>query len=335
MHVKVGNLSFTVPIQDVIFTPEEMQELANLLASQLVATAPPTVSQTPAPPEDARSAQDEHIIHDLSLIKSADIPQMTFVIIANRVLGLKTNKRTMASSYPALEQAASKWLTRPIQEPFMGLFLAKSKAPLLGPVYIAVGLNRQSQLVTLGVEEARSAEPFLRALIARGLKPKDIEVGVLGLDQELERAFQKAFPKAVVARDWDSVIEAAPEAVRPELREVTFLSSEKSARSALQKALKKHSSAKPIVEPQLDALLAYYQFPEGLQRVLRNLNPIYRLEREYVARTKHAKNERDAWLLVTWCTMRLQYHWFKIPVDAPQLSNLRYVKELGERRAER
>ncbi len=110
-------------------------------------------------------------------------------------------------------------------------------------------------------------------------------------------------------------------------------SSENAARiafSALKTAMGNDAGrAVHCLEKDLDSLLAHYKFDKQFWRVLRTTNPIERVNKELKRRTKSMETigEKTLMVLVAFTAMRLEFNWLKVPVDAPALNNLKFMKD--------
>jgi hypothetical protein len=253
----------------------------------------------------------------------------TIVMVSRKLLHIDTTGKRLGDSYDAIAARAAQWLSRPIKDVFSTIFISELKVPPGVSGHAVIGLNSSNQMVILSVE-ASDIQTTLKKLQARGLRSNGVQTLVLPLSEKIEDAARKTFPNAEVQRDWLSVIANAPPQFRPAIKEMMLETSVNGTKNKFKQAAKSHPAIRDYVDPYLDELLTYFKYDKSSWRVLRGLASNERLESELSRRSKKASNQEEAQILTSWIALRLQFHWLKIPVDSPQLSSLRYIKEQAD-----
>ncbi len=314
MLITIGGVTIKVTLDD-----QELQKLVDITSKGQ--SKRPISYQEPEIEYEEESEGVSHAQSDLDLLRTRSISQHTVVMVARKMLNIDTTSKKLVSSYPQIAEAAERWAKRSLKESYKILYVSRIAVPTLGDALCAVGLNEDNQFIILSVETGATVRAALKGLISRGLRANNVKLGVLGVDKEIEKEFVSLFPSATIQRCWASVTSSAPVELREQIRGLSMISSEKALRNIKSPKLAKY------LEPYVEELTAYLDFDKKLWRVLRTLNPNIRLHAALKTRVKLVANEHEAQVLVTWECLRIQYHWKKIPVDAEQLSNLRYIKK--------
>jgi hypothetical protein len=326
MRVKIGNVEMDID-------PEDLKRLLGL--GQQVTPTPQSVPITitnhePLPVINQRSVEEtapEVARRGIELIQESGMTLHSIVMVARKILHIETTGKRLGDSYDALAARASLWLSRPVKDTFTALFISEIKIPPGVAGYAVIGLNSTNQMVILAIEPGSEPVQVFKRLQARGLRVNSVKLIVLPIDDKIEKAAKMMFVNASVQRCWLSVISNAPSSLRSAIKDMMLETSPADTKAKLKAATKLNPDIKKYVEPYLPELLTYFQFDRALWRVLRGLASNERLGSELTRRSKKATSPEEAQILTSWIALRLQFHWIKIPVDSPQLSSLRYIKE--------
>lgn len=113
-----------------------------------------------------------------------------------------------------------------------------------------------------------------------------------------------------------------------------YTQSEDEAREAF-KALKTAMGsdaqrAVQCLEKDINSLVVHYRFDKRYWTALKTTNPIERINKEFKKRSKPmgALGENTLECLLAFTALRLEMGWRRIPIDAPQLANL---KKMGHK----
>jgi putative transposase len=211
---------------------------------------------------------------------------------------------------------------------------------------VILGINKNNIRSILAIEPGTKDnidawESAFSELIKRGLKTKDVRVGIMDGLPGLENLFKKTFPKSVTARCWVHAKKNALAKIPARLRQgfnllvedVMYAGSEDQARQAF-KALKSAMGADGqravlCLEKDLDALVVHYRFEKSLWMGLKTTNPIERVNKEFKKRSKvmGSLGERTLNCLLAFTALRLEMGWRKVPINAPQLANLKNISD--------
>ncbi len=325
MLINIGGVTIKVILDD-----QELKKLVDLTRNQPASSSPLLIDDESSEDRelsttkiDTRQAQ-----HEIELLESRDISLHTIVMVARKMLNIDTTGKKLFSSYTQISEAAESWLTRTIRETYAIIYIHQIEVPKLGSHLAIVGLSAEKQLTILSLHKGEDVKGALKALVARGLRAGNVRLGILGLNKKIEDGFRSVFPKATIGRCWHSISLTAPESLRNKIKDISILTSLKEIKKQMVE-----SKVSKYLELHLPELTAYLEFDQSLWRVLRTMSPLYRLNNSLRSRIRSVANEREAIVLVTWECLRIQYHWRKIPVDAEQLSNLRYIKKHADEAA--
>lgn len=267
------------------------------------------------PPITVHPAKKQDRGHLLNLLDAIGISNQTAMIVANKMFGTTLTLRSFEKEVPKLEKWALEWMEKPAEGKIWALYIAEVNLSTHGKYLSAVGLNEKNQFIILALEETFSK--LLARLQSRGVRPKEIKLGVLSFHVNIRKEFEKAFPNADIALDWQEFIDMT-------------IGSENKER-AKEGMLSKNPKEVVKIVKQLNGpkeLLTYQKFDSELHRALHTTAPVVRIEKDLRSKLRNPeiKDSEDREQAKIWGLMRLQYHWFKIPADAKQLKNLRYIK---------
>jgi transposase-like protein len=300
----------------------------------------------------AREQIDPRLKQDLAILHLAGLSTRMLSMISKRLLGVEISADTVSKSLEVVEEKALAWLERPLVEPYWALFIDGTNFRIQRrgstekePSLVVLGLNSKNQMSILAITPGQKDNVFcwkavFNDLKKRGLNPNEVCVGIMDGLSGLETAFKEEFPKAQTARCWVHALRNAlaktpkrlTESFKMLAHKVMYASGEDAAREAFA-ALKESMGqdahgAVMCLEKDLDSLLVHYRFEKTLWRCLKTTNPIERVNRELKRRTKTMETlgERTLRIVSAFTALKLEYGWQKIPMDSPQLLELRYVK---------
>jgi hypothetical protein len=271
------------------------------------------VSQISLPIENVQNELPKNA--DMDLLEKLGLSMKSIVQIANRVLGFSTSGPKIETQLPEIKKAALGFTSRQIKEPIWALMIAPIKLPVIGPTVGAVGINEENQLVILGFDE--DAPNLYKSLASRGVRPGKVRLGILSFDLEDKKGFKKAFPEAEIQVDWQEFLERAP----ANQKEIIIKARDTENRSMAMKLMSK------VTAPA--EMFTYLSYDPSLWRAIRNTLPLKRIQADLRQKLKPDLIETadKAKYSLAWALMRLQYHWYKIPVNSDALKGLKYIAE--------
>jgi putative transposase len=301
----------------------------------------------------SREQIDPRLKEDLAVLHLAGISTRTLAMISKRILGVEVGKQTISNSLAVLEPKALQWLERPLTKEYWALFIDGTNFRIQRrgstekePSLVVIGIDDKNRLSILTIQpglkdNADSWREVFSDLVKRGIKTKSVRIGVMDGLPGLETAFKETFTTALTGRCWVHALRNALAKTPQRLREAFHqlatdamtATSENAARvafSALKIAMGNDAGrAVHCLEKDLESLLAHYKFDKPFWRSLRTTNPIERVNKELKRRTKSMETigEKTLMVLVAFTAMRLEYNWLKVPVDAPALNNLKFMKD--------
>jgi putative transposase len=173
-------------------------------------------------------------------------------------------------------------------------------------------------------------ESVFRSLVERGLDAQAVELGIMDGLPGLQALFKRFFPRSQTQRCQKHAKANACRRVRKKERElfskdlnrVFYASSESAARVAFF-TLKEQwgrlfPSAVQIIEKDLDSLLTFFQFDPTYWTVLRTINPIERLNKEFKRRTKAMEvtgGEISTYRCLVYVSQTMEYRWSFHPLS--------------------
>ena len=297
---------------------------------------------------------DPRLKEDLAVLHLAGISTRLMAMLSKRILGLKVSADTVSKSLGVIEDRATQWLTRPLDnKKYWALFIDGTNFRIQRrgstekePSLVVVGLDARNCMSILAVEpgtkdNVESWRAVFNELNKRGFDSSSVRVGVMDGLPGLEKLFIEMFPKSVTARCWVHALRNAlaktpsrlHDAFKLLAQEVMYASSENQARMAFEKlkgAMDQDARrAVHCLEKDIDSLLVHYRFDKRFWRTLRTTNPIERVNKELKRRVKSMETigERTLETLIAFTAMRLEFYWQRTAVDNMTVENLIYVKE--------
>lgn len=253
---------------------------------------------------------------DIKMLIHAGFSRKTLAMVVNKVLDIPVRGQTLAKKFHLAEDAALRYLRRPISNDIWAVFIAEVDISDEGQELCAIGLSQKNQLIVLALEKA-TPEAFFEKLKYRGLDQTQLKLGVLSFRTGAVNAFRTAFPNTELGLDWQEFLTSANDDT---LRDVMGFED----REGLERALQDTRAPKELA--------SFMKFDKRLWRALKTTAPVQRLGRDLKSKLRHRaiQSSRQQGLVRAFSIIRLQYHWLKIPVDAPQLRNLKYIQPQAE-----
>lgn len=278
---------------------------------------------------------DPRIKEDMAVMHLAGISNRTLAMISNRVLNIEVSKDTINHSMASIQATAIKWLERPLEKEFWALYVdgtyfnvqrrgSTEKEPML----VVLGIDQHDRRSILAIDQGTkdSADCWrtvFDSLIARGLNPKKIKIGIMDGLPGLEKAFKEKFPQSVTARCWvhasmnasNKCPERLSVAFSELLSNVMYANSQQEAKDQFQTLKntmgKDALRAVSCIEKDLDSLVAHYAFDKIYWRALKTTNPIERVNKELKRRIKSMETigESTLTILVAFTALRLEMGW--------------------------
>jgi hypothetical protein len=281
-------------------------------SSEVKPVAPASRPLPPIEEEEPDVAPAPAPTGDLAAVMKLGLTPKTVLQIANKVLNFTIKGPELQNSFGDVKKASLQFLSRKIKDPIWALFVASISIPVLGEVVTAVGLNNENQLILLGIE--KNSKDLYEDIISRGVKPKDIKVGVLSFSLPETKTFEKTFPNAQIQFDWFEYRDQTPGAsAKALIGDAMYKEKETEVKKMLVKL-------KPPSE-----LFTYFNFDKKLWRALRTTSSLKRIEKDLGAKLKtYDEDTEEAKLAMVWGLMRLQYQWYKVPADSEVLNNLKF-----------
>lgn len=302
------------------------------------------------PPQER---MDPRLKEDMGVLHLAGISTRTLSMISKRILGIAVSTQTVTNALHRIEPGALRWLYRRLDTEYWALFidgtnfnLQRAGTTEREPALVVLGLDGQNRLSILAIEPGQKDNAdcwrmIFRGLKERGLKTEAVTLGIMDGLPGLETAFEEAFVQAKAARCWvhamNNIMAKVPKRFRETFKSladgVGYAESEAQAREAFThlKAVMGQDASRAVqcLAKDLEALLVHYRYDRKLWRSLRSTNPIERVNKELKRRTKSMESmgEKTLMIVAAFTALRLELNWQKMPVDAPQLQNLMYIKQ--------
>lgn len=287
-------------------------------ASDVRVTSPPEavhpkLEQPNKPLKDARDT----VARDVRMLVQSGFTKKTLSMIVSKVLGIQVDGKNLAEKFLDAEIAALEFLDRRVPPDIWAIYVAPVEIAGEETVTAAIGLSEKNQLVILALEPLAPA-PFFEKLKVRGLTTEQLKIGILSFHSAAIKEFRQAFPTSSLALDWQEFIDLSVGTDTKEfLRDAMKFEDPEAILGALD-------AAKAPKE-----LGTFMEFKKDLWRVLKTTSPVKRMAKDLRGKLRsrviQTKEHRE--LVKVFSLIRLQYHWLKIPVDAPQLRNLKYMQE--------
>jgi len=296
---------------------------------------------------------DPKLKEDLAVLHLAGISSRDLEMMSKRILGLEVSRQTVSNSLGCIEEKALEWLTRPINASYWALYIdgTNFKIQRRGsterePSLVVLGIDENNHKSILAIEPGTKDnvdawEAVFKELIRRGLKTDDVRIGIMDGLPGLEKLFKSVFTKSVTARCWIHSLRNAMAKTPARFRlafkklaeDVMYAKSEDSAKQAF-KALKEAMGADAeravrCIEKDLESLTVHYRFERRFWMALKTTNPIERVNKEFKKRSRSmgTMGEKTLESLLAFTALRLEMNWKKVPVDAPQLAKLKYMRD--------
>ena len=201
-------------------------------------------------------------------------------------------------------------------------------------------ITKESVLVVIGVAEdgtkdvltfeagdketATHWEAVFHSLIERGLRHREVQLGIMDGLVGLERVFKETFPNAQIQRcqvhKAKNVLCRVPRRYRKEfarwMRAVFYAESKIEAKENMKKLEEKWINIVPVavecLKKDVDRCLTYLDFPREHWISLRTTNAIERLHKEYKRRTKPmeiAAGEYSLYRILYYVSRRMEETW--------------------------
>jgi putative transposase len=229
--------------------------------------------------------------------------------ITKRLFGKEYSAGTVSQINKELTEKMREWLSSPIEDDVVYLFIdglnlpvrryVVSKESLLMVIGITKDGRRKILGVQLGDKESSSCwREFFKDLKARGLKGKVLRMGIMDGLPGLMDAFSEAFPKAKIQRcivhKLRNVAVKLPRSIRKDCldhckRIFNASSLEEAKRNFMAWKEKWYwiaPTAVECVEKDLEFLLNFYHYPKGQWKSIRSTNMIERTFKEFRRRTR-------------------------------------------------
>jgi transposase-like protein len=303
----------------------------------------------------SREQIDPRIKEDLAVLHLSGLSNRVLAMVSRRLLGVEVSTDTVTKSLDVVEGRALEWLERPLEKKYWALFIDGTNFRIQRrgstekePTLVVLGIDSDNHMSLLALEpgnkdDATTWRQVFKDLIARGLDPLDVQIGVMDGLPGLETAFKESFTKAVTGRCWVHSMRNALAKVSDRLSvafkqladKIMYASSEEDARHAftvLKAAMGVDADrAVRVIEKDLESLLAHYKFEKRFWRVLRTTNPIERVNKELKRRTKSMETlgEKTLQVLLAFTAMRLEYNWQRFTVDSTHLDKLTNKKNIN------
>lgn len=257
---------------------------------------------------------------DIVLLKAIGFSNKTLQTIFNKVIDPDSEWNLDAKNErQEVLPAVKAWLASPLPKDIWALFVGRVAGEQFGEMFIALGLNKLNSLTVLGVS-TEDYEHLMDGLTDRGLQKSKVRFAIFpeGFSKDL---IDGKFTNLTIGFDWQTAIDHAKgERQAQELREAMFSPEESRARAIV----KKYRLPKEA--------LNYYKFDPKLWRVLRTSAMFAKIQREFRTRVgaPMVQTEQQKELVMGMSLARMQFQWKKIPADADQLQNMKFIKLQAE-----
>jgi len=295
---------------------------------------------------------DHRLKEDMAVLHLAGLSTRTLSLMSNRLLGIEVSAATVSDSLDLISERAVKWLERPIERKYWGLYIdgTNFKIQRRGstekePSLVVVGVDDENKRSILAIEPGTKDNvecwrTVFNSLIKRGLDMSSVRIGIMDGLPGLESLFVQTFPNSVSARCWKhalgNTLNKTParlqDAFKTLAHPVMYAQNEDAARVAftrLKDAMGTDAErAVHCIEKDLDSLLVHYRFDQSLWRALKTSNAVERVHKEFKRRTKvmEGLGERTLRCVQTFTALKLEMGWRKDPVNSKKYRNLTGVK---------
>jgi putative transposase len=295
-----------------------------------------------------RQRYDVRIQQDLALMHLGGMSTRTIELMSERFFGRRLSAQEVSEATATLHASVEAWRQRPLVAQYKYLFLdgtyfaVRRKDVGREPVLVALGVEEDGTRGVLGFqsgdkESANNWNEFLGDLLARGLQPNNVKLGLMDGLPGLQRIFTQRFRNAKVQRcqihKSRNVLAKVPrrfhEEFRPAMSSVFYNESVEDSHRAFAAIKAKYGRLCPdaikCLEDDLEALLAFYAFPRIEWPSLRTTNPIERLNKEYKRRTNSMEivgGEKSMYTLLAYISMRMELGWRSAKLGQKNVVNL-------------
>ena len=301
---------------------------------------------------------EDEIRQDLSMMFLTGVSTRTLSMMSERLIGRRISPTEVSNSNKELIDAVEKWRNRDLsEEPIKYMFLDGVNFDMrIGgsvekvPVLVAIGVTETGHKRVLGFqagdkESAPNWREFFKDLKKRGLKGRNMVLGVMDGLAGLEKVFKEEFPKAKVQRCQvhvsRNVLAKVPKklkkAVADDIRSIFYASSKHKAMEFFgifkEKWRQDLPSAVKCLENSIEACLTFFICPEEEWISLRTSNIIERLNKEFKRRTKPMEivaGENACYMLLAFISLKMEIHWRSNPIGKVR-KNLPFFNRLVEK----
>lgn len=278
---------------------------------------------------------DPRIKEDMAVLHLAGISNRTLAMISERILHIEVSKDTINESLSSIQSSAIDWLERPLGNDYWALYIDGTNFNIQRrgstekePSLVVLGIDNNDRRSILAIDSGSKDNvdcwrTVFDSLIARGLDPRKVKIGIMDGLPGLEKAFKEKFTQAVTARCWvhamTNAINKCPARLKDAFKEllstVMYANSLQEAKSQF-KTLKNDMGkdgqrAVACIEKDLDSLLVHYTFEKSYWRTLKTTNPIERINKELKRRTKSMETLGESTLtsLLAFTALRMEMGW--------------------------
>jgi transposase-like protein len=305
-----------------------------------------------------RSKQmEEELRKDVCLMFLTGISTRTLSMISSQLIGRRISHSQVSLVSKELIDAVEAWRERDLSgEDIKYLFVdgVIFKMRVAGkvenvPVLVTIGVTERGQRMVLGLqsgdkESAGCWREFFKDLKRRGLKGKNVRLGIMDGLPGLEKVFSEEFKNAQIQRCQvhvaRNVLAKVPKrlksTVAADVHAIFYASSKKEAMKLFDgfrnRWIQELPSAVKCLKRSIEACLTFFQFPKDEWISLRTSNIIERLNKEFKRRTKPMEivaGERACYTLLAFISLKMEVHW-KNFLLGKSASNLPVLQTLAE-----
>ena len=300
---------------------------------------------------------EEELRKDICLMFLTGISTRTLSMISSQLIGRKISHSQVSLLSRELIDAVEAWRERDLSEENIKYLFVDGvifKMRVAGkvnnvPVLVAIGVNESGQRMVLGLqsgdkESASCWREFFKDLKRRGLKGKNVRLGIMDGLPGLEEVFRQEFKNAQIQRCQvhvaRNVLAKVPHRLKSDVaadvHAIFYASSKKESMTLFEGFRNRWSkdlpSAVKCLERSIDACLTFFQFPKDEWVCLRTSNIIERLNKEFKRRIKPMEivaGERACYTLLAFISLKMEVHWRNFLLGK-RTSNLPVLQTLAE-----
>lgn len=298
---------------------------------------------------------EEELRRDICLMFLTGISTRTLSMISSQLIGRRISHSQVSLVSRELIDAVEAWRERDLSGEMIKYLFVDGvcfKMRVAGhvdnvPVLVAIGVNESGQRMVLGLqsgdkESASCWREFFKDLKRRGLRRKDVRLGIMDGLPGLERVFKEEFRNAEIQRCQVhvtmNVLAKVPRRLKSDVAgdvHAIFYASSKNESMKLFESFserwsKELPSAVRCLERSITQCLTFFQFPKEEWISLRTTNIIERLNKEFKRRTKPMEivaGEHACYTLLAFISLKMEVHWKnfllgKRASNLPSLQNL-------------